>query len=262
MTKTKIFYINFKGILGRGKAQQEKYAVFSTAVYPQFAKGDPDKFLKKYGYSDFKLDKSLSNKNTFVFHNPKTNETIMSFRGTNWRNINDIFQNIGIVTGNPLFQSRRRSNEKLYDKVGDKYGKDSITLTGHSAGGWQATEVAVRKSAPAVVYNSANAGGQLEWLKAMKSNGLITHYSTNNPMKGSFDVVSLLNPHKTETVDVKEGVNDTHSVRNFLPDKPEEPTEQTGNGLKKYCRKCDRHITKSYWARHINSKIHRTKKKV
>ena len=58
---SKIFYINFKGKRGSGKEEQEKYAVFSTAVYPDFNKGDPDKFLKKYGYGDYKYDKKLSN---------------------------------------------------------------------------------------------------------------------------------------------------------------------------------------------------------
>ena len=252
---SKIFYINFKGKRGWGKKEQEKYAVFSSAVYPDLNDGDPDKFLKNYGYGDYKYDKKLSNKNTAVFHNSKTGETIMSFRGTDWTDIGDIFQNLGIVTGSSLFQSRRRSNEKLFDKVADKYGKDSITLTGHSAGGWQSTEVAVRKKVPAVVYNSANAGGQLEWLKAMKAKGLITHYSTNNPKKGVFDIVSLLNPHTTEKVDKKEG-QDSHAIQNFLPEEEIKPQEGEGKKKKKYCRKCKVYINKSHWNRHIKSKKH------
>jgi len=217
-----IMYVNFTSQKGRGKSEANRYAIFSAAVY----QANPDAYLKQFKKISWKRDNSLSNKNTSTFVNSQTGKVIISFRGTDWGKISDIWQNFGILTGSSLFRQRLKSNLKLFDKVAKKYGKQNITLTGHSAGGFQATEVAMDKKVHAVVFNAANNGSMKEVLKAAKAKGLVKAYTTTSWGKLDVDVVSLLNPHPNETIAKKKGL-DAHTIDNFLPN----PEDAIGEGI-------------------------------
>jgi len=207
-----IAYVNFTNKRGGSKAEANRYAIFAAAVY----KPNPEAYLKQFKKISWVRDNSLSNGNTSTFYNPQTKEVIMSFRGTNWGKISDIWQNIGILTGNSVFKQRLNSNFKLFKKVEKKYGKQHITLTGHSAGGYQAAEVAMKYNVKAVVFNAANNGSMLEVMKALKAKGLVKSYTTTDFKKLDVDVVSLLNPHPKETIQKKDGL-DAHTIDNFIP---------------------------------------------
>jgi hypothetical protein len=254
-----VIFLNFKGKTGRGKSEQHKYAIFSNAAY----KKDPSSYLVHNSEFGWVLDKPLSNKNTFTFVNVPKKQIIISYRGTDWGNITDIWQNIGIVTGSSLFKQRESSNVKLYDKTVKRFPGYNITLTGHSAGGYQAMAVAGKRGARAVVFNAASSPNKTptEAFQLMKAD--IKHYSTTNLKSGDIDFVSLANPASTETVPVKVP-GDAHTIDNFVPENHHDMEDATvfGKGRTKgdkvYCKLCKQWVAKSYWSRHVKTKKHRS----
>ena len=131
-----------------------KYSRLANASYDFFnSKGDARKVhdgLRKsrYGYIDdlkgFEVDEELSTLDNLVLHNPITGETHISFRGTT----DDIkrtreFLNDWRVNSKIAFNPRSAENTKRIrdatsqtETVIEKYGKDSLTVSGHSQGGF------------------------------------------------------------------------------------------------------------------------------
>lgn len=82
---------------------------------------------------DFKLDKQLSTRKAQVYHNPKTDEVVVSNRGTTGT-LADWTNNLAYVTGNYDTTGRMKQAEKVQRKAIDKYGKVDVNV-GHSQGG-------------------------------------------------------------------------------------------------------------------------------
>lgn len=226
--KHAVIFLNFppriSRRIGRGKQEQLKYATFSAATY------FPNKiaYLSAHGFPGWTLDQSLSTNDTFTFVNHATREVVIAYRGTQWTNIGDLWQNLGILTNNPLLQQRAQHNLKLYRSTVTKYPRYDIVLTGHSAGGFQATYVAVRTGAKAVVFNSAATPNKtpMDMLAEMK--GDIQHYSTTDLSKGVVDLASIFNTNPTETVSMKpEHEDDPHTIHHFTPETSPETAEPT-----------------------------------
>jgi hypothetical protein len=251
-----VCWLNFKGRTGKGLSQQHKYAVFANASYQK----DPASYLVKNGQFGYVLYKPLSNKNTFTFVNVPNKEVIISYRGTDWSKMSDIWQNLGTLTNSSVFKQRERANLKLYDQTAKTFPGYSIVLTGHSAGGGQAISVAGKRKAKAVVFNAASSPVKKPVDAFEALNADIQHYSTTNLKKGVIDPVSLVNPHPTETVEKKEGL-DAHTIENFLPGKSGAGKKKGGcmgtGPAKIRCEKCDRMITRGHYKRHLASKAHK-----
>lgn len=82
---------------------------------------------------DFELDKQLSTRKAQVYHNPKTDEVVVSNRGTtgtaaDWAN------NAAYTLGLYDKTGRMKQAEKVQRKALDKYGKVDVNV-GHSQGG-------------------------------------------------------------------------------------------------------------------------------
>jgi len=94
---------------------------------------------KPESIDDFKLDKNISNDNVAVYHNPKTNQTIVAHKGTqgllDWGN-NLVYGLLG-TTGYKLTK-RYKTAENAQKQAEAKYGKEYITTLGHSQGGLNA----------------------------------------------------------------------------------------------------------------------------
>ena len=88
---------------------------------------------------DFELDKSLSSGTSKVYHNPKTNQTVVSHRGTkgasDWLN-NAVYGLFG-KTGYKM-TPRFKEAERVQKQAQEKYGAKNISTIGHSQGGLQA----------------------------------------------------------------------------------------------------------------------------
>ena len=101
------------------------------------SKKDSSNLLSKSGYQ---FDSQLSNIQSRVYHNPKNNKVLVTYRGTkNW--LNDVPTDLAILVGGLKSTSRYKDSKKVYENAKKKYNTDSVTITGHSLGGSLANAV-------------------------------------------------------------------------------------------------------------------------
>lgn len=101
----------------------------------------------------YELDESFSGKKHAVYHNKNTNKTIISYRGTDPTDAEDLYNDAHILKGTQATTDRYKRSEKLYDDVASKYGSN-ITATGHSLGGNISEHIARKKGAKAETFNT------------------------------------------------------------------------------------------------------------
>ena len=92
---------------------QRKFALLAQASYLESNQKDVDRFIKNnkalYG---FKLDTELSSQKNSVFFNPNTGETVLSFKGTNPKNAEDLWDDLAIIAGVETHTSRFKGVDK------------------------------------------------------------------------------------------------------------------------------------------------------
>jgi hypothetical protein len=134
---------------------------------------------KKIG--DLVLDKELSTRKASVYYNPKTNEAVVSHRGTK-STASDWANNLALGVGLYKTTDRYKKGKETQKKVNAKYGKENVLTTSHSQSGALAHELnkegLVNKS---VEINPA----RLPFQKVLKNEQII---------KSSLDPVSIFVP--------------------------------------------------------------------
>lgn len=93
--------------------------------------------FEKQGYV---YDKSLSNKNQQIYHNPTENKLLISYTGT--QNLSDWGTNLALATGHLKDTKRYKESKKAYDLAKQKYAGADTTLAGHSLGSVLSSSVA------------------------------------------------------------------------------------------------------------------------
>ncbi len=88
---------------------------------------------------DWVLDAELSNDNAKVYYNPKTNEAVVTHRGT--QGASDWGNNVAYALGAYKFTDRYKQGKSVQDKTEKKYGKKNISTLGHSQGAILAREL-------------------------------------------------------------------------------------------------------------------------
>jgi S-formylglutathione hydrolase FrmB len=163
--------LNFHDILKTGYTNDKK------------KQGD---LAKKHGYV---LDQELSNKNHQVYHNKDTNHLIHNTNGTQNNSLtsilNDWTTNAMIGVGQGKNTSRFKEEKGNLEKAKKKYNPDKTTTTGHSQGGYHASNIA-DKNDEVITYNKAS-------IPFVPSNSNEKHYRTNK------DLVSMGDFGKTHT---------------------------------------------------------------
>jgi hypothetical protein len=112
------------------------------------------------GYS---ILNDLTSEDYVGYKHNQTGKITSAFRGTNnkklntWRGIKRSYRDI-VADGQMALDNDRSgkhftSAERVTDYAIKKYGKENITLTGHSLGGSTALEVSKKYDLPAIVYN-------------------------------------------------------------------------------------------------------------
>jgi hypothetical protein len=101
----------------------------------------------------YEIDPELSNKNRTLYYNKDTNKAVYSFRGTNPKNIHDLATDALLAVGLKDISSRFRNANKYTKKAIEKYGKDNLSLAGHSLGGSQALYVNSKHGVEAQSFN-------------------------------------------------------------------------------------------------------------
>lgn len=102
--------------------------------------------------SGLKLDKSLSNKNTKVFTTPD-GKAIVSYRGTNPRNLRDLGTDALLSMGLLKKGTRYKHSVRDLDRAIAKYGKENVSTAGHSLGGSLAMAAGNRRGVKNVSFN-------------------------------------------------------------------------------------------------------------
>ena len=89
--------------------EERKEAEFANASYSA-----PE---KRGDMGDFKYDKDLSDLRTAVYHNPKTKQTKMSLRGTDFGNTEDVLTDVAITAGKQKNTRLFKKDQKDFEKV-------------------------------------------------------------------------------------------------------------------------------------------------
>jgi hypothetical protein len=110
---------------------------------------------------DYEYKKDLSDKRAAVYHNPKTNQSHIGFRGT--ADGKDAFTDVldprgNILTGTHAMNPLYKSDVKLYDRVSAQHG-GKVTVSGHSLGGSRAEHVSQKRNAEAQTFNLGRGVG-------------------------------------------------------------------------------------------------------
>lgn len=175
--------------------------------------------IDRKNIGDFIYQPYQSTKKRAFYFNPKTQEYIISQRGTDPKDLEDL-SNDGLIAGGNLDRSRRYKEEKKFIEFLKRRGDKNIKLVGHSLGGTLSKELARELDLPAVVFSSGeglskrNLGQNIrERMEGRR--GKIKSYKT------AFDPVSFLNV-AGYVVPMKEGIKNPHALDHYLI----EPTEE------------------------------------
>ena len=125
------------------------YGIEEFAAEAYDKPNDRDNNIDGYDY-----DKSLSNQDVAVYHNPKTEKTIVSWRGTS--QVRDLKPDLGIALSR--FANTKRfaeADEKLQEVV-NKYGIENIRLSGHSLAGKIAQDLGVKYGIRTDTFNAGS----------------------------------------------------------------------------------------------------------
>jgi len=160
-------------LMNGGKLSIQQLNKFLNASYGN----NPDDF------EGYEYDKSISKDTNKVYHNPSTNHTIVSHRGTkgakDW--LNNIAYQIG---GEKLYKltHRYKNAKRVQDRVQQKYGISNLSTIGHSQGGLQA-EMLGKNGNEIITYNK-------------ETRPLTNNFIPNNQydIRNKNDIVSKLNP--------------------------------------------------------------------
>ena len=88
-----------------------------------------------------------------TYFNPKTRKWVLSLRGTDPTSINDLGADAFLAFGGLKATRRYKKDDKFVKHFVDKYGKDNVSLVGHSLGGRLASDLASKHNVQAHTFN-------------------------------------------------------------------------------------------------------------
>ena len=166
----------------------------------------------------YELDTSFNDKKHAVYHNKKLGKTVISYRGTDPTDPEDMYNDAHIIKGTQASTDRYKRSEKLFDSVSSKYGSN-ITSVGHSLGGNISEHIARTKGGKAETFNTGR-GADKSYLKASVRCKLPSPPKYCSSVKRHHivgDALSMANKGYGEGHSYKTaGLLGSHSLENFL----------------------------------------------
>ena len=223
---------------------QHKYSQLANASYNYYnSKGDAAAVHEGLDSSHIEdlggveVDESLSTRDNLVLHNSATGETHVAYRGTTDKMSGQFFKDWkvnGEIAGGSTHTTRVKDAQVQFDRVAGKYGKNNLTVSGHSQGGHVSYEMAVRNDVRGFHYNPAINSTQVRNAGQYAGN-----VSEQMVYKQPLDFASPLAYNKNlgksntklnivQNLHGKDSVIDTHSIENFAPT----PKEIAGDVVK------------------------------
>jgi hypothetical protein len=180
--------------------------------------GNPDLIidaeLSKAAYSGasevhgWQKDVSLSGPDHAVFH--KEGKAKIAYRGTDVKNKRDLGTDALITLGLQDHSSRMKRAVRTADQVTAKYGKENVSLTGHSLGGSQSLHVSRKRGLGATGFNAAMSPVDLLRKRTYSNFHLVT--TANDPISKFTHSVGRIGKKTT----VKQTKFNPHSLSNYI----------------------------------------------
>jgi len=185
----------------------------------------PDKRDKHIG--DYYIDESLSTPENVVYHNSKTGETKVAYRGTEGT-LKDWGNNALYAFGMHNTSKRYKRSNEIQKQVEQKYGTANLDVLGHSQSGAYAQEIG-KNAKNVIVLNPATHPGY-----SPKTSNATVVRSKGDAVSG-LKYLNPLNWGKKKTADVEIKAETYNPVTEHLPGVLERLPEDTilGNGRKR-----------------------------
>ena len=161
----------------------EEIPVIEKAPETREEKSFVARLASKFAYTNdpnmiptgYKYDRALSNRYIKVFHNPVSNHTITSYRGTQLQGTMkdayvDLKSDLDILLGNFNNSDRIEEYNKHFQQVKDKYKVSKHLLVGHSLGSTSALAIARKNNVDSYSINTGHGLGNLDIASQLKYN--------------------------------------------------------------------------------------------
>ena len=185
----------------------------------------PNKRDKHIG--DYYIDESLSTPENVVYHNPKTGETKVAYRGTEGT-LKDWGNNALYAFGMHNTSNRYKRSNEIQKQVEQKYGTENLDVLGHSQSGAYAQEIG-KNAKNVIVLNPAQHP-----LYTPKTSNATVVRSKGDAVSG-LKYLNPLNWGKKKTADVEIKAETYNPITEHMPNILERLPEDTilGNGRKR-----------------------------
>ena len=168
--------------------EQYNFALLNKALYnpnPQSVLNETKRGRKYTILEENTNDMTVKDKNT--------GKIILVIKGTDISNLKgqrqpDLIQDLGILLNNKEMVTRTKEMENKTEDLIKKYGKNNVTVTGHSLAGYIASELSGNLDVKAVAFNIGSSPFNRTRDNRVKGNQT-KHYTTN--VGSNFDPVSL-----------------------------------------------------------------------
>jgi hypothetical protein len=214
------------------KNSMEYYAKLASLSYK---KGADKRNLLRSTFRDLQIVKENSRDGFQVLINPRTGKIFVSIRGTDLSTIKSAIEDLGtdlaLSIGQLKHTPRFRRDDRELQKLIAKYGKDNITITGHSLGGKLAVDLARKYDIEAHAFNEGASpleameefGGESSIISDLKSkkkqkdhSNINRYFVSNDPVSISGLVGNSTGAHDTENLNViAQSGSNAHSLDNF-----------------------------------------------
>ena len=177
----------------------------------------------------YDLDRELSSKRTAVYHKPakdgKESKTIMSFRGTDFKDPKDLYSDAHIVLGTQRNSHEFRKDRADFERVKKKYSGTRVEATGHSLGSQRSASLSRAKGIKSIGFNKGQSVlDKTSWydtaacklpsgLKPKYCGKATTHLISGDPLSTSQRLFGNNVVHQAKK---GQRLMDRHSMSNFL----------------------------------------------
>jgi hypothetical protein len=214
--------------------EQHKYARLAMASY-YFDNQEyvvNELFSPMQELDGFILDKELSTENHSIFHNERTGEVVIAYRGTS--NLNDIKTDAHIFMGREKNTQRFKESEEVFEKTRDKYGKSTIRTTGHSLGGGIALHIGEKVDIPSFTFNPAISATQVFSKNHYNNKTTQNIYHTEvDPVSVGGHVIGDHQPKRKVHKIANSPSNHAHALENFYSNDAKRTQDNRGYEVKK-----------------------------
>lgn len=132
------------------------FATFAKSVY-SLLQSERQNLPSQLGVQGYTYLPAYSDTNVGVWYSPSARRYVISFRGTDFTNIRDLLNDVGIIFGKSKYLPRVKTGVQIARKIVEKIlkdnNKDTIEVTGHSLGGKVGLNVSIGMELNAYLFN-------------------------------------------------------------------------------------------------------------